>query len=137
MQIYLFVTDLGNPNVRKTGDLITLDYEEEEYQSQGFATRTENVNPFNIVNWIGSVELEPESDIWVATNQLEVNNLTLEGSYQAFMDLYPPEVLMDGVLFNGTLGKKIFQEELKLQLILVLLLKHLEYKENLIGKKQE
>ena len=86
-----FVTDLGNPNVRKTGDLITLDYEEEEYQSQGFATRTENVNPFNIVNWIGSVELEPESDIWVATNQLEVNNLTLEGSYQAFMDLYPPE----------------------------------------------
>lgn len=86
-----FVTDLGNPNVKKTGDLITLDYEEEEYQSQGFATRTENVNPFNIVNWIGSIELEPESDIWVATNQLEVNNITLEGSYQAFMDLYPPE----------------------------------------------
>ena len=35
-----FVTDLGSPNVRKTGDLITLDYDEEEYQSQKFATRT-------------------------------------------------------------------------------------------------
>ena len=86
-----FVTDLGSPNVRKTGDLITLDYDEEEFQSQKFATRTENVNPFNIVNWSGSIELEPESDIWIATNQLEVNNITLEGSYQAFMDLYPPE----------------------------------------------
>ena len=64
-----FVTDLGNPNVRKTGDLITLDYEEEEYQSQKFATRTENLNQFNIDNWIGSVELQPESDIWFETNQ--------------------------------------------------------------------
>ena len=54
-----FVTDLGNPNVRKTGPLVTLDYDEEEYQSQKFATRTENVNPFNIVNWSGSMELEP------------------------------------------------------------------------------
>ncbi len=86
-----FVTDLGNPNVRKTGPLVTLDYDEEEYQSQKFATRTENVNPFNIVNWSGSMELEPASDIWIATNQLEVNNVTIEGSYQAFMDLYPPE----------------------------------------------
>ena len=86
-----FVTDLGNPNVRKTGPLVTLDYNEEEYQSQKFATRTENVNPFNFVNWSGSMELEPASDIWIATNQLEVNNITLEGSYQAFMDLYPPE----------------------------------------------
>ena len=78
-----FVTDLGNPNVRKTGPLVTLDYNEEEYQSQKFATRTENVNPFNIVNWSGSMELEPDpSDIWIATNQLEVNNVTIEGSYQ-------------------------------------------------------
>ena len=73
-----FVTDLGNPNVRKTGPLVTLDYNEEEYQSQKFATRTENVNPFNIVNWVGSMELEPESDVWVTTNQLEVNNVTIE-----------------------------------------------------------
>jgi hypothetical protein len=86
-----FVTDLGNPNVKKTGDLITLDYDEEEYQSQISATRTENVNPFNISNWSGSIELEPESDVWVATNQLEVNAIKVEGSYQAFMDSYPPE----------------------------------------------
>ena len=86
-----FVTDLGNPNVRKTGPLVTLDYNEEEYQAQKFATRTENVNPFNIVNWVGSMELEPESDVWVATNQLEVNNVTIEGAYDAFMTLYPPD----------------------------------------------
>ena len=86
-----FVTDLGNPNVRKTGDLITLDYTEVEYQSQKFATRTENVNPFNIVNWSGSMELEPASDIWIETSKPTINNVSFEGSYQAFMDLYPPE----------------------------------------------
>ena len=57
------------------------------------------------------MELEPESDIWIATNQLEVNNVTIEGSYQAFMDLYPPEGSMVGVLFNGMRGKKTLQEE--------------------------
>ena len=57
------------------------------------------------------MELEPESDIWIATNQLEVNNITIEGSYQAFMDLYPPE--SDGwsaIQWNG--WKKTLQEEL-------------------------
>ena len=35
----------GN-NIRKTGDLITLDYSEVEWLKQSFATRTENVTPF-------------------------------------------------------------------------------------------
>jgi hypothetical protein len=86
-----FVTDLGNPNVKKTGDLLTLNYTEVEFNSQLFATRTENVNPFNIVNWSGSVELYPASDIWIETSKPTVNNISFEGSHQAFMDLYPPE----------------------------------------------
>jgi hypothetical protein len=86
-----FVTDLGNPNIRKTGDLLTLDYSEAEFQSQLFATRTENVNPFNIVNWSGSVEMQPASDMWIETSRPTINNVSFEGSYQAFMDLYPPE----------------------------------------------
>ena len=107
-----FVTDLGNPNVRKTGPLVTLDYDEEEYQSQKFATRTENVNPFNIVNWSGSMELEPDlSDIWIATNQLEVNNVTIEGSYQLSWIYIHLESSMVGVLFNGMRGKKTLREE--------------------------
>ena len=86
-----FVTDLGDTNVKKTGDLLTLNYTEVEFQSQLFATRTENVNPFNIVNWSGTIEMQPASDVWIETSKPTVNNVSFEGSYQAFMDLYPPE----------------------------------------------
>jgi hypothetical protein len=54
-------------NYVKTGDLITLPYTTEELITQPFASKTENVNPYNIFNWIGSVELTPPSDDWFET----------------------------------------------------------------------
>ena len=45
---------LLDSGVRKTGDLITLDYEELYYLDQPLASRIENVNPFNIVSFIGN-----------------------------------------------------------------------------------
>ena len=58
-----YVTDFGNPNIRKTGDLITLDYEEVVQRVQPFATRVENVNPYMIRSWAGNLSLNPESDV--------------------------------------------------------------------------
>ncbi len=58
-----YVTDFGNPNIRKTGDLITLDYEEVVERVQPFATRVENVNPYMIRSWAGNLSLNPESDV--------------------------------------------------------------------------
>ena len=57
--------DLLDGNVRKTGDLITLDYEEVEWIEQPLASRVENVNPFNMIDFSGRVGLHPESDSWV------------------------------------------------------------------------
>ena len=57
--------DLLDPNVRKTGRAITLDYDEVEFLSQPHATKVENVNPFNVVLYNGSVDLTPKSDFWV------------------------------------------------------------------------
>jgi len=60
-----YITDLGSVGVRKTGDLITLDYNEIMYFEQPFATRTESVTPFLVRYWDGSIELNPPFDTWV------------------------------------------------------------------------
>jgi len=62
---------LLDSNVRKTGDLITLDYEETGWIEQPFASQVENVNPFNIVEYAGGVLLNPASDNWVRNIYIE------------------------------------------------------------------
>lgn len=59
-----YVTDLGSPNIKKTGDLITLDYSELQYYQQPFGTRTESVTPFLVNYWVGSIDLTPQADTW-------------------------------------------------------------------------
>ena len=51
-------------NYKKTGDFLTLDYTEEDEIIQPFATTTENINPFDVVKYIGSVALSPSRDEW-------------------------------------------------------------------------
>jgi len=57
--------ELLDSNVRKTGDMLTLDYKEVELLDQPLASRVENVNPFNIITFRGNVTLNPASDSWV------------------------------------------------------------------------
>ena len=68
-------------NIRKTGDIITLDYAEVEWLKQSFATRAESVTPFLISFWQGTVELTPASDTWVDTVRLEAKIIETEGNY--------------------------------------------------------
>jgi len=75
-----FVSDLGSPNIKRVGDLVCLNYSEVEYTKNQFATRTENVNPFNVVNWIGSIQLNPSSDTWNETRKTE-RTYDIEGNY--------------------------------------------------------
>jgi hypothetical protein len=63
--------ELLDPNVQKTGDIITLKYTSVGWIEQTFATKVENVNPFNVVSYSGTVKLNPSSDSWVRTIQLE------------------------------------------------------------------
>jgi len=62
---------LFDSNVQKTGDLITLKYESVEWIGQLFATKVENVNPFHVISYSGTIKLNPESDTWVRTMQLD------------------------------------------------------------------
>jgi len=58
---------LEDSNIQKTGDMITLKYEEVEWLNQPHATHVENVNPFEVVAFVGGIVLDPASDNWVRT----------------------------------------------------------------------
>ena len=69
--------DLLDPNLQKTGDHITLKYDEVDWLEQPFATTLENVNPFNVVVYNGTVELRPAVDTWVRTVQLDDKHINV------------------------------------------------------------
>jgi hypothetical protein len=81
----LAFTQIEGINVRKTEDIITLDYAEVEWLKQTFATRSESVTPFLISFWQGTVELTPASDTWVDTVRLEAKIIETEGNYAQTM----------------------------------------------------
>ena len=70
---------------QKTGDLITLPYTEADFILQPYASRIENVNPFNVIAWIGAIELNPASDIWKDTNRLPNLIINREGNYDTLV----------------------------------------------------
>ncbi len=52
---------------KPTNDLLTCKYTEAVFLDQPFASKVENVNPYSIYNWIGSMTLDPPSDDWKDT----------------------------------------------------------------------
>ena len=69
---------LLDPNCKKTGDFITLDYEEVDWIENPQATGVENVNPFNVIAFAGAIKLDPPSDNWTRT--VYVNNVRTEST---------------------------------------------------------
>ena len=62
---------LLDTNCKKTGDLVTLDYEEVDWLDQPHATGVENVNPFSVIVFMGGIILDPPSDNWTRTIYVE------------------------------------------------------------------
>ena len=58
--------DLNSSNgIRRTGRVLTLDYDTVPFVHQPFATRTESVTPFLINYYGGVMNLTPASDVWM------------------------------------------------------------------------
>ena len=74
-------TDPDGTNIRKTNDIVTLDYTDVEWLTQPFGTRTESVTPFIIGFWVGALELLPASDSWTDQVRLEANIVQTEGNF--------------------------------------------------------
>ena len=72
--------DLFDSNVRKTGNAVTLNYEEVEWIKQTQATEVENVNPYEQPARVGSVRLSPESDFWTHTTQTDAGTVHVTGT---------------------------------------------------------
>jgi len=53
---------------QQTGDIISLPYTESTIIDQPFASGTENVNPYDIFQFIGQIDLSPTSDEWKETD---------------------------------------------------------------------
>lgn len=68
---------LLDSNVRKTGELITLNYTETGWLEQPVATEVENVNPFNVIEYVGLISLNPKSDEWERVFRFRVNGATV------------------------------------------------------------
>ena len=66
---------LFDSNVQKTGDAITLKYESIGWIDQPFATKVENVNPFHVISYSGTIKLTPSNDSWVRTIRLSDVNI--------------------------------------------------------------
>jgi hypothetical protein len=60
----------GNINTATTGNLVTLSYTETPAINQPLASTYTNINPFNVVRYLGSVDLNPPFDQWVDTEVL-------------------------------------------------------------------
>ena len=60
-----FVYSSGSSTLQKTGNFLTVPYSESAYLNQNTATGFINVNPFNVVAFVGNLTLDPPSDVWV------------------------------------------------------------------------
>ena len=83
---FRFADDLGDANVRRVGDVVCLNYDDNIFLENKFATRIVNVNPFAVVNWIGQVELNPATDTWIETRRTAAT-YDIEGSFNSFMGM--------------------------------------------------
>lgn len=57
-------------NIQRTGDILSLPYEETVLISQNNATTTRNVNE-SLWRFVGDITLQPDNDIWVDTNTVD------------------------------------------------------------------
>jgi len=86
---------IDGENIRKTNDIITLDYSQVEWLKQSFATRSESVSPFSINYWQGSIKLTPTSDTWLDTVRVQSRFIETEGNYAATVDFYERTTELD------------------------------------------
>ena len=74
----------ASSNVVKTaGNMVMLPYEDQAVITQPYASRTENVNPFNVFTFIGRIDLTPASDDWIDIERLPARVENVEGDFSA------------------------------------------------------
>jgi hypothetical protein len=68
----------------QTGPFVTVSASNTAFVSQPLASKTMNINPFNVVNYLGKIILNPPSDIWVDTSKRPDVLVNLNGDKDAW-----------------------------------------------------
>ena len=84
---YNFVNDFPDSNITRGGAALTLSYTEEVFINQPNATRTENLNPFLVDVFVGTIDLLPSSDFWIEEIPLEPQNVEIDNAFDAISQL--------------------------------------------------
>jgi hypothetical protein len=74
----------NSSNYLQTGAFVTVSSSNTAFVNQPFASKSMNINPFNVVNYLGKVQLNPPSDIWVDTNKKPDVLVNLNGDKDAW-----------------------------------------------------
>ena len=72
--------NLLDPNCQKTGDLLTLDYNQVGWIENPQASEKVNVNPFDVLVFVGGIILDPASDNWVRTIYIDDHRVESTGA---------------------------------------------------------
>ena len=70
---------------QRTGDLITLPYQEMAFIANQKATGIENVQPYSTPSWIGNITLIPSGDDWFETEVPPTINNSVMGDYDTVL----------------------------------------------------
>jgi len=73
-----YSNDFIGTNIKKSGNVITLDYVEVVENTQEFSTRVIDVTSYSSSENSGSIILSPSSDAWVSQTKVKVNNIELD-----------------------------------------------------------
>jgi hypothetical protein len=76
-----FETNLVASGIKRTGQLVTLDYEEVQEITQPYATRSQAIAAFTNTYYNGKIKLYPSSDVWIDQTRLSAKTLEVEGNY--------------------------------------------------------
>ena len=74
----------NSSNYLQTGPFVTVNANSAVFVSQPLASRTMNINPFNIVNYLGKIVLDPPSDVWVDIDKKPDVTVNLGGDKDAW-----------------------------------------------------
>lgn len=81
-KVPLQISQATFPNLTVSDKSITLKYTESSYQNQPFASKFVNVNPFDIVDWSGKLQLNPSVDYW--ENPTFITRTSRSASHRTF-----------------------------------------------------
>ena len=72
-------------NITRSGDILSLPFTEEAHITSNKASQQVNVNPYDVANFVGRMELSPDKDVWHDMEVLPSITTSQEGNFDAVL----------------------------------------------------